>query len=78
VGDPDSMSQEEAVRHLGAMRRRQHEVAAGLREHEPVAAAQPHRMKLEALRFGIALHEWGADWYGRPAEDVERGREGTA
>jgi PadR family transcriptional regulator AphA len=74
----DSMSQHETVRHLDAMRRRHDEVAAGLREHEPVAAAQPHRMKLEVLRFGIALHEWCADWYGQLAKDVESGREGTA
>jgi len=71
----DAMSREETVRHLGAMRWRHQEVAAGLRENEPMAAAQPHRMKYEVMKFGIALHEWCADWYGRLAEDMESGKE---
>ena len=71
----DAMSTRETVRHLGAMRRRHQEVAAGLREHEPMAAAQPHRMKYEVMKFGIALHEWCADWYGRLAKDLESGKE---
>lgn len=71
----DAMSRKETVRHLEAMRRRHQDVASGLREHEPVAAAQPHRMKHEVMKFGIALHEWCADWYGRLAKDLESGRE---
>src|SRR5882672_9949585 len=58
-----------------AMRRRHQEVAAGLREHEPMVAAQPHRMKYEVLKFGVALHEWCADWYGRLAKDMESGKQ---
>ena len=71
----DAMSGKETVKHLGAMRRRHQEVAAGLREHEPMVAAQPHRMKYEVLKFGMALHEWCADWYGRLAKDLESGKE---
>lgn len=71
----DAMSKKETVRHLDAMRKRHQGVAAGLREHEPMAAAQPHRMKYEVMRFGIALHEWCADWYGRLAKDLETGKE---
>jgi DNA-binding PadR family transcriptional regulator len=70
----DAMSSTETVRHLGAMRKRHQEVAAGLREHEPMAAAQPHRMKYEVMKFGIALHEWCADWYGRLAKDLDSGK----
>jgi len=62
------------VRHLEAMRRRHQDVASGLREHEPIAANQPHRMKHEVMRFGIGLHEWCADWYGRLAKDLESGQ----
>ena len=71
----DAMSQKETVRQLEAMRRRHQEVAEGLREHEPMVAAQPHRMKYEVMKFGIALHEWCADWYGRLAKDLEAGKE---
>ena len=71
----DAMSGKETVKHLGAMRRRHQEVAAGLREHEPMVAAQPHRMKYEVLKFGVALHDWCADWYGRLAKDLESGKE---
>jgi len=71
----DAMSGKETIKHLGAMRRRHQEVAAGLREHEPMVAAQPHRMKYEVLKFGVALHEWCADWYGRLAKDLESGKE---
>ena len=71
----DAMSGKETVKHLDAMRRRHQEVAAGLREHEPMVAAQPHRMKYEVLKFGMALHEWCADWYGRLAKDLESGKE---
>ena len=71
----DAMSTKETVRHLGAMSRRHREVAAGLREHEPMAKAQPHRMKYEVMKFGIALHEWCADWYGQLAKDLESGKE---
>jgi formylglycine-generating enzyme required for sulfatase activity len=71
----DAMSGKETVRHLEAMRHRHQEVASGLREHEPVAAAQPYRMKYEVMKFGIALHEWCADWYGKLAKDLESGRE---
>ena len=70
----DAMSSKETVRHLGAMRKRHQEVAAGLREHEPMAAAQPHRMKYEVMKFGIALHDWCADWFGRLAKDLESGK----
>jgi DNA-binding PadR family transcriptional regulator len=71
----DAMSRKETVRHLEAMRRRHEEVADGLREHEPMASQQPHRMKYEVMKFGIGLHEWCADWYGRLAKDLEVGRE---
>ena len=71
----DAMSGKETVKHLGAMRRRHQEVAAGLREHEPMVAAQPHRMKYEVLKFGVGLHEWCADWYARLAKDLESGKE---
>jgi hypothetical protein len=69
------MSRKETVRHLGAMSRRHEEVAEGLREHEPMASSQQHRMKYEVMKFGIALHEWCADWYGRLAKDLEVGKE---
>ncbi|SRR5712692_4853882 len=72
----DAMSRQETVRHLDAMRLRHEQVAAGLREHEPMAASQPNRMKYEVLRFGIGLHGWCADWCGRLARDLEKGREG--
>ena len=71
----DAMSNEETLRHLEAIRRRHQDLARGLRDHEPVAAAQPHRMKHEVMKFGIALHEWCADWYGRLAADLEAGLE---
>jgi DNA-binding PadR family transcriptional regulator len=67
----DAMSRKETITHLGAMRKRHQEIAAGLREHEPMAAAQPHRMKYEVMKFGVALHEWCADWYGKLAKDLE-------
>ncbi|HYM96011.1 MAG TPA: PadR family transcriptional regulator [Candidatus Sulfotelmatobacter sp.] len=71
----DAMSRKDTVRHLQAMSRRHDEVADALREHEPMAAEQPHRMKYEVMKFGIALHEWCADWYGRLAKDLEMGKE---
>jgi DNA-binding PadR family transcriptional regulator len=71
----DSMSKKETVTHLEAMRRRHQQIAAGLREHEPMAAAQPHRMKHEVMTFGIAFHEWCADWFGKLAKDLETGQE---
>jgi DNA-binding PadR family transcriptional regulator len=71
----DAISKKETVRHLAAMRKRHQDVAAALRQHEPMAAAQPHRMKYEVMKFGIALHEWCADWYGRLARDLETGKE---
>jgi DNA-binding PadR family transcriptional regulator len=71
----DAMSRKETIRHLAAMRRRHEELAAGLREHEPMAEAQPNRMKYEVLKFGIGLHGWCADWCGRLARDLEKGRE---
>jgi hypothetical protein len=46
-----------------------------LLEHEPMAAAQRHRMKYEVINFGIALHECCADWYGRLAKGLETGKE---
>ena len=67
----DAMSTKETVTHLGAMRRRHQAVVAGLREHEPMAAAQPHRMKHEVMKFGIAFHEWCADWFGKLAKDLQ-------
>jgi PadR family transcriptional regulator, regulatory protein AphA len=72
----DAMSPKETVRLLQAMSRRHEQVAAGLREHEPMAAAQPHRMKYEVMKFGIALHDWCADWYARLAIDLVAGRKG--
>jgi hypothetical protein len=27
------------------------------------------------IKFGIALHEWCAEWYGRLAKDLETGKE---
>lgn len=71
----DAMSRQETIRHLEAMRRRHEQLAAGLREHEPQAAAQPNRMKYEVLKFGIGLHGWCADWAGRLARELEKGRE---
>jgi len=71
----DAMSRKETITHLGAMRRRHQAVVGGLKEHEPMAAAQPHRMKHEVMRFGIAFHEWCADWFGRLAKDLESGKE---
>jgi PadR family transcriptional regulator AphA len=71
----DAMSRKETARHLEAMRHRHKDVAESLREHEPLAEVQPHRMKYEVLKFGVALHEFCADWYGRLAKDVEAGRE---
>jgi hypothetical protein len=46
-----------------------------LLEHEPMAAAQRHRMKYEVINFGIALHECCAVWYARLAKDLESGKE---
>ena len=71
----DAMSRKETVRHLEAMRRRHQDVAAGLREHEAKVAAQPHRMKLEVMTFGIAFHEWCADRFGKLAKDLKSGKE---
>ena len=71
----DAMSGRETVKHLGAMRRRHQEVANALREHEPLVSTQPHRMKYEVWKFGVALHEWCADWYARLAKDLESGKE---
>jgi PadR family transcriptional regulator, regulatory protein AphA len=71
----DEMSRKGTVGLLEAMVRRHKDVAAGLREHEPMAKAQPHRMKHEVLRFGIAFHEWSADWFGKLAKDLETGKE---
>jgi DNA-binding PadR family transcriptional regulator len=71
----DAMSGKETVTHLGAMRKRHQEVANTLREHEPLVSTQPHRMKYEVWKFGVALHEWCADWYARLAKDLESGKE---
>jgi DNA-binding PadR family transcriptional regulator len=71
----DEMSQKEAKTHLDAMVRRHKQVAAGLREHEGLAQGQPHPMKYEVLKFGIAFHEWCADWFGNLARDIEAGKE---
>jgi PadR family transcriptional regulator, regulatory protein AphA len=71
----DAMSKKETLALLEAMRRRHQQVVATLREHEPMAAAQPHRMKHEVMKFGIAFHEWCADWFGKLAKDLESGRE---
>ena len=71
----DAMSSKETVKHLGAMRKRHQEVANALREHEPLVSTQPHRMKYEVWKFGVALHEWCADWYARLAKDLESGKE---
>ena len=73
--EPDAMSGKETVKHLGAMRKRHQEVANTLREHEPLVSTQPHRMKYEVWKFGVALHEWCADWYARLAKDLESGKE---
>ena len=70
----DAMTPKETARHLEAMSRRHQQIAAGLREHEPMAAAQPHRMKYEVMKFGIGLHDWCAGWYARLAKDLEAGR----
>jgi PadR family transcriptional regulator, regulatory protein AphA len=69
----DAMSPKETARHLEAMSRRHEQIAAGLREHEPMAAAQPNRMKYEVMKFGIGLHDWCANWYARLAKDLESG-----
>jgi PadR family transcriptional regulator AphA len=70
----DVMSPKETARHVQAMSRRHEQVAAALREHEPMAAAQPYRMKYEVMKFGIALHDWCANWYAGLAKDLETGR----
>ncbi|MEO8744087.1 MAG: hypothetical protein ABI334_07720 [Candidatus Dormiibacterota bacterium] len=36
-----------------------------------MAAAQPHPMKYEVMKFGIAFHEWCAEWFANLAKDVE-------
>jgi PadR family transcriptional regulator AphA len=69
----DAMSPKETVRHLQAMSRRHEQAAAGLREHEPMVATKPDRMKYEVMKFGIGLHEWCANWYARLAKDLESG-----
>ena len=71
----DAMSSKETVKHLGAMRRRHQEVANALLEHEPMVSTQPHRMKHEVMKFGIAFHDWSADWFGKLAKDLESGKE---
>ena len=71
----DAMAKKETVAHLEAMRRRHQQVAAGLREHEPMVAEQPHRMKHEVMKFGIAFHDWSADWFGKLAKELETGKE---
>lgn len=71
----DAMPRKDTARHLDAMSRRHRQTAEGLRAHEPMAANQPHRMKAEVLRFGIGLHEWCADFYGKLARELEQGRE---
>jgi hypothetical protein len=71
----DTMSRKETVRHLEAMKRRHQDVASGLRAHEPMVATSPHRMHHEVMKFGIAFHEWSADWFGKLARDLETGRE---
>ena len=71
----DSMSRKETIRHLEAMRLRHEQLAAGLREHEPMAAAQPNRMKYEVLKFGVGLHGWCADWCGTLAKELQKGPE---
>jgi DNA-binding PadR family transcriptional regulator len=70
----DEMSHKETLRHLEAMVRRHKQVAAGLREHEPMVMAHPHPMKYEVMKFGIAFHEWCADWFGKLAKDLETGK----
>ena len=70
----DAMSKKETVTHLEAMRRRHQVVAGGLREHEAKVAEQPLRMHHEVMKFGIAFHEWSADWFGKLAKDLESGR----
>ena len=69
----DAMTPKETARHLVAMSRRHEQLAAGLREYEPIAAAQPNRMKYEVMKFGIGLHDWCAAWYARLAKDLETG-----
>jgi DNA-binding PadR family transcriptional regulator len=71
----DAMPRKDTVRHLEAMSRRHAQAADGLREHEPMARAQPHRMKYEVMRFGIGLHEWCSDWYAALAKDMKLGKE---
>jgi DNA-binding PadR family transcriptional regulator len=70
----DEMSPKETVRLLDAMQRRHEQVAEGLREHQSMAMEQPHRMKYEVMKFGIAFHEWCADWFGKLAKDLETGK----
>jgi DNA-binding PadR family transcriptional regulator len=70
----DEMSPKDTLRHLEAMVRRHKQVVAALREHEPMAMGQPHRMKHDVLKFGIAFHEWCADWFGTLAKDIEAGK----
>jgi hypothetical protein len=34
-------------------------------------------MKHDVLKFGIAFHEWCADWFGKLAKDIGVGKETT-
>jgi hypothetical protein len=40
-----------------------------------MAEESPHRMHHEVMKFGIAFHDWSADWFGKLAKDIETGRE---
>jgi PadR family transcriptional regulator, regulatory protein AphA len=61
---------EEAAEILRAMREHRLEMAAQLREMEPMAAAKPDPFPLMVLRSGIEFTEWFADWCGRMEEQV--------
>jgi hypothetical protein len=32
-------------------------------------------MHREVMKFGIAFHDWSADWFGKLAKDLETGKE---
>ena len=60
----------EAAEILRSMREHRLEMAARLREMEPLAAAKPDSYPLMVLRSGIEFTEWFADWCERMEEQV--------
>jgi len=65
-----ALPRQEAAEILRAMREHRLEMAAQLREMEPMAAAKPDPFPLMVLQSGIEFTEWFADWCGRMEEQV--------